>query len=503
LGNGEIIGCGGWNLADTEWQVSFLAGYAGTDFIENLYKIKISKEGGLIMTEISRRDFLKLTGAAAGAIAIDRLGIAGKATVQAGRQEVSPKVESSPIFDPILTRLTNEYWRESGNWEGDMMEDAPSFAPRVLYKLGNAEAGTKADRTVEYEVDLADKVLEQLKTDPNDTEKLKQLIYPVAMGHASLMDGFRNYGGDKQEIKTKLEVYSQGGVFLSALALIFVDPAEIDKNLPEGFPFNRIQAHAFTADACFQLGEITRNQAWSCLGTYLTDRMVEQFYTENGQYGGYLTLKPSEGKPPEDWNQGYSLVPLAEAFKFTNDQKYLEKGRQIVDTSLRHLEDKQRGGFATAPLSQSKHLSGNCAMLRGMKSWASLGSSESARVGAAITGTLSFLQKDLYNDGLLYHHWSAQAGRADYFCTGCNFFALSGIQDSKPFKYNVLLPYVASEASAQHAQATIRQGLSYNEWRDGFRTDKVEEQAHNILKNPIGLLDQRGLKNGLDLLELK
>jgi len=42
LGNGEIIGCGGWNLADTEWQVSFLTGYAGTDFIENLYKIKQS-----------------------------------------------------------------------------------------------------------------------------------------------------------------------------------------------------------------------------------------------------------------------------------------------------------------------------------------------------------------------------------------------------------------------------------------------------------------------------
>jgi len=31
-------------LADTEWQVSSLAGYAGTDFIENLYKLKFQKE---------------------------------------------------------------------------------------------------------------------------------------------------------------------------------------------------------------------------------------------------------------------------------------------------------------------------------------------------------------------------------------------------------------------------------------------------------------------------
>jgi len=38
-----VVGAAAGALADTEWQVSFLAGYAGTDFIENLYKIKISQ----------------------------------------------------------------------------------------------------------------------------------------------------------------------------------------------------------------------------------------------------------------------------------------------------------------------------------------------------------------------------------------------------------------------------------------------------------------------------
>jgi len=455
------------------------------------------------MTEISRRDFLKLVGVAGVGFALDRLCVT-RTSAQAGSQEVAPpKIESSPIFEPVLTKLTNEYWRETGNWEGDMMEDAPSFAPRVLYKLGKEEANDKADKTVEYEVGLADKVVEQLKTDPNNTEKLKQLIYPVAMGHAGLIDGFRNYGGDNEEMKTKLEIYSQGGVLLSALALIFVDPAEIDKNLPKGFPFNRIQAHAFTADACFQLGEITKNQVWNCLGTYLTDRMVKQFYTESGQYGGYLTLKPSEEKSPEDWDQGYSLAPLAEAYKFTNDQKYLKTGRQIVSTSLRHLEDKQRGGFATTPLSQSKYLSGNCAMLRGLNTWASIGSPESAMVDSAITDTLTFLEKDLYYDGLLYHHWSVQAGRADYFCTGCNFFALSGIQDAKPAKYKVFLPLVASGAADQSAQAGTRQSLSYNEWKNGFSSDEVKGKVRIILKSPTSLLSRDGLKGGLDSFQLK
>jgi uncharacterized membrane protein YeaQ/YmgE (transglycosylase-associated protein family) len=38
-----IVGAAVGILADTEWQVSFLAGYAGTDFIESLYKIKVGQ----------------------------------------------------------------------------------------------------------------------------------------------------------------------------------------------------------------------------------------------------------------------------------------------------------------------------------------------------------------------------------------------------------------------------------------------------------------------------
>ena len=39
-----VVGAVAGALTDTEWQVSFLAGYAGTDFIENLYKIKIGQK---------------------------------------------------------------------------------------------------------------------------------------------------------------------------------------------------------------------------------------------------------------------------------------------------------------------------------------------------------------------------------------------------------------------------------------------------------------------------
>lgn len=39
-----VVAAAAGALADTEWQVSFLAGYAGTDFIENLYKIKLANK---------------------------------------------------------------------------------------------------------------------------------------------------------------------------------------------------------------------------------------------------------------------------------------------------------------------------------------------------------------------------------------------------------------------------------------------------------------------------
>lgn len=37
------MGAAAGALTDTEWQVAYLAGYAGTDFIGSLYKIKIQK----------------------------------------------------------------------------------------------------------------------------------------------------------------------------------------------------------------------------------------------------------------------------------------------------------------------------------------------------------------------------------------------------------------------------------------------------------------------------
>jgi len=43
LGVSALVGMAAGLLADGTWEVAFLAGYAGTDFIENLYKLRLSQ----------------------------------------------------------------------------------------------------------------------------------------------------------------------------------------------------------------------------------------------------------------------------------------------------------------------------------------------------------------------------------------------------------------------------------------------------------------------------
>lgn len=43
MGVAMLVGIAAGLLADGTWQIAFLAGYAGTDFIEGLYKLKFTE----------------------------------------------------------------------------------------------------------------------------------------------------------------------------------------------------------------------------------------------------------------------------------------------------------------------------------------------------------------------------------------------------------------------------------------------------------------------------
>lgn len=435
--------------------------------------------------EMSRRRFLKYASALVGTGVVEEVGdkFVFLPLVSKERKELPP------FFNPVLERLNHDFWLETGDdrWMGDMMHDAPSFAPFLLYRLGqekrNQEYIDRANRTVEQEIFQIDQVLKQIKEDPDNKEAIKEKLYPAVMGHIALVEGLENYSGGAVP-KEKLEVYSQGGILLANLALILGNPEEIDKLMPPGF--NRIQAFAFAADADFQLARIAENPLWIYLGTYLTEQMIDQFWTENN-YGGYFSINPEENLPPKAWDQGYSLVGLAGAYAASRDTIYLNKKRAAVKTILTHLRDSERGGFFNTPDKLSKHLSANTAVAKGLIRWKKLD-----RVSPhddEIQQIFNFFQNDLLKRNLLWHHWDPDSGRANYFCTGCNFFALDEVcENSHPAQ----LPFASF-------------GFDIAKYQDLKRTlssPEIRNKLELSFQKTVDLFTPRSLEKNLSFLSI-
>jgi len=452
--------------------------------------------------KMTRREFLIGAVVTAAELAASRLpGVKAQAP-DSEKYKSAERGEIPVFFNPVLERLNRDFWLEEGNdrWMGDMMHDAPSFAPFILYRLGeeqnNQQYVDRANRTVEQEVSQIDQVLEQFREDPNDEEAIKEKLYPALMGHMGLIEGLENYGGSDIS-KEKLEVYAQGGVLLANLALILGDPEEIDKLMPPGF--NRVQAFSFTADANFQLTKITGNPLWNNLGVYLADQMVDQFWTEN-DYGGYFSLNPDENLPPGAWDQGYSLVALAGAYAASGEAGYLDKKRAALQTTLTHLGDSERGGFFNSPDGFSKHLSANAAVAKGLIRWEQLDDDSSHK--NEIKQTFDFFQNDLLENNLLWHHWDKDSGRADYFCTGCNFFALDGAYENShlpPSQYKVYLPLGASAGEGETQTPGLKAAKS-QALRETLSDPDIRKQLKLSLHAPDNFFTSESLEEKLDFL---
>jgi len=390
-------------------------------------------------------------------------------------------------FSLVFQTLNTHFWQPNGDWQEDMMHDATSFAPFVLYNLGkdcaNQEYTDRANKTIEWEIQLVDKVLEQLQNDPSDREEIKRRLYPTVMGHNALIEGLENYSGDSVS-SNKMNIYSQGGVLLANMALIFGDPQDIDELMPPGF--NRVQAFAFTADADFQLARITQSPLWAYLGAYLTDQAIDQFWVEN-QYGGYFTLNPSQNQPPWAWDQGSMLVALSGAYGASGKSDYLNKKRAVVQTTLKYLWDSERRGFFNDINRSKKNLSDDLILLKGLIRWKQLDTSNPH--DSEIQQTFEFLKNDLYYAGLFYHDWTRYGGRASHFCTGCNFFALDDIYElNKPIQ----IPSGIFEDSGYQNFKTVISDPSITDQIESFLQRSDEFFTQQFLQDILDLLSSEG-----------
>ncbi len=308
-------------------------------------------------------------------------------------------------FTAILTRLIDSSWDESGNWKGDLQGDATVFAPMILYALGrdsgSRELTAMADKTVAYEAGLVKRCL----------------VWPVpsmnmVIGFPALVQPYLQTGDPRY-----LSMFFSGVRIGSACISLF-----------PGFftPFVRDKASAFGLIGYMNLtaaqasGDNTQKDAFIHKGISLIEKANSRCWDEGESLYRYSSLM--------DWPQQTMMMALIKAYGVTGDKKYLDQALLVFDTLDRRCRDTIRGGYSGHPDPDTKGLSGNNNM-----AWILLdlheatGDKRYLEEAESLLGWI--LSEDLYDreKGLVCHHYTKQSGRADYYCTGCNFNTLTCI----------------------------------------------------------------------------
>lgn len=306
-------------------------------------------------------------------------------------------------FDAILATLLATYWSADGDWQGDMQGDATAFAPRLLYTLGAGDPALwdRAAATARHELDLV-KALAQTG----------ELNMEAVIGFPALADC---YAFEKDgECKLWLTAGTIAGHQL------------IDSNPEALLPFVFDMATVFGTGSyiCLVAAEALGDESLLQKGLALIARADAEHWDEaQGLYSWSQVI---------DWPQATMMMALTRAYRATGEQKYLDRCERILAAMKDCCWDAAQGGYYGHWGKDVKGLSGNNNML-----WALLDLYESTAQEQYLETARAIirwiLSEDLYSQqtGLLHHHWAAgtgaTAGRADSFCTGCNFESLVNI----------------------------------------------------------------------------
>lgn len=331
------------------------------------------------------------------------------------------------MFNSVLNTLIINDWQPDGDWKNDMMYDATSFAPYVLYRLGkecqNKNHIFMANKTVEYEVSLIDYLLEELKKRNPNKDEVKRRLYPAIMGHLALIEGVKNYSG-KHYSQQKIKLYTTASLLTANFVLLGLSPNQYKDFIPAGF--GTITAFALLADDNFLFFRQTKNPLFAYLGLSLLEKANSLFWQEN-KFGKYY----GEGeKPPVIFNQGYMLAALAEAYQLTRNSDFQTKKEAILETLNQKYWSKEYGAYVSTAISdmfnQNIVLSNNNAVFYGLLKWQQ--TKTDPTLNLKIKSVLSFFEKYLLKNGRIYHHYDLERRKqANYFCSGCNFFTLNNL----------------------------------------------------------------------------
>lgn len=318
--------------------------------------------------------------------------------------EVLPRFQAE--HDALFDHLVADFWSEDGDWEGDMQGDATAFAPRVLYATAEDRTDDRyaemAGTTVAYEVTLLHAYL-----------LTHVLTMDAVIGAPGLADGY-----DVTHDETWRALFLGGTAM--GYDMMVADP---DQFLP--YVFDLATVYGTGATMCFRAWEISGLEAHKNNGLDLVERAdAEAWNEEAGRYDWTMVM---------DWPQATMIMALVGAWRATGDEAYLDRAQRVRQTMEDECWDEERGGWFAAAGAHGKGLSGNNNM-----AWALLDLYEAtgdrtalARAGDTVAYTLS---EDLYSEEetIAYHHWyddtASDPGRAEYFCTGCNFQLLANVE---------------------------------------------------------------------------
>lgn len=323
-------------------------------------------------------------------------------------------------FEHVFENMVNKNWDESGNWRNDWgaVDDATSFAPPVLYRCAqkhrDEELKRRADRTVEYEIRLIDKII--------GGDRNMRIITKAGGGQEALITGRQYYSRDLKN-RTKIEIYSRG-MAIGASFVLICRPEMVEKSA-----VGEVWTISSIANYNFRLAEITGNkmerEIYKRLGEYLIKNILEKYWKED-TYGGYYKGDFYGKKLPEGpvaFEQGMPLTALARAYKATSDNFYLNRAEKIKETLDKNLWDEDRKGYFASVESDVKLLSGNNQICRGYLLWYEVLEKESFVKRAE--EIFDFVVEDIYCvEHVFFGH---DTRNPDWYCSGCNFRTLDNL----------------------------------------------------------------------------
>lgn len=333
------------------------------------------------------------------------------------------KSENLPLnsrFQAILEKLLSQFWQADGNWGGDMMHDATSFAPSVLYPQGRAcregSYSSKADQTIDYELGLLSKIARGNDLWPN--------LYPASFGFLGLTDAAKAYEGSWWK-KVQINLYLRAGVLLADV--IYYLPwgviEKLTKKIEGGNSLGTETITLIVVEENFSLYELTKNPFFAHQGLRILNRALAKYWQQD-----YYSDQPWS------WPEAMALSSFWKAYAITGHQSYLENAEKISRYLDKVSWDNNLGLYREIPGKSSPHqnysdsatLSGNLFMAKALLDGNSYAGQETLlRAEVLITQIVN----KFYAEGLLKHHLvigsDGSYQPASSFCTGCNFFGLS------------------------------------------------------------------------------